>query len=473
MPPKAAKEAIAFQDSGHVDGWYYTVNAASGIANITGPKKRVPYKLTRDCPIDRAAQRAELRQHIRHLAPAWGHGDGPVEDDERAADRESEATDQHAGQDILEPATQQVDVEDDTDQDPSHRLGSPFRFSFCRGCADPDCAPALDTPDGGFFCTGCVEDDEYESEVIAAAEAQLAARTAAAAQTPPKPPPLQPRRSSRAIKPVASVYDLDRNGPGQPGWSRYDLGRLEARHDRTREESYSELQVAREKLQAEVETARRENGELAGRLDGVYSRLRALARESTSSDSSLSLSDCQAAAAVFLREAIAEIADHFERSGAEPSLERSSMEPSTATAAARPPAEVVGEVPTLPAPWSAEGVCIGIVDSARGALSLNGGYLSWEPASGLADEPWQHLQFKDVLYAEIDESEVQPRLSHHTSTTPSCTTHGLTFPYASLCRRTLSSVWSCCCTRAKGAVSNSSSRAPAAGSRCGPSANAV
>ena len=72
MPPKAAKEAIAFQDSGHVDGWYYTVNAASGIANITGPKKRVPYKLTRDCPIDRAAQRAEIRQHIRHLAPAWG-----------------------------------------------------------------------------------------------------------------------------------------------------------------------------------------------------------------------------------------------------------------------------------------------------------------------------------------------------------------------------------------------------------------
>ena len=65
MPPKKAKAAVALSDQGHVDGWRYIVNATTGIVQITGSVKRVPYKLTRNCAPTRAAQRAEILQHLR------------------------------------------------------------------------------------------------------------------------------------------------------------------------------------------------------------------------------------------------------------------------------------------------------------------------------------------------------------------------------------------------------------------------
>ena len=43
MPPKRAKEAVALQDYGHVHGWYYIVNASTGIAQVTVNGKRKPY----------------------------------------------------------------------------------------------------------------------------------------------------------------------------------------------------------------------------------------------------------------------------------------------------------------------------------------------------------------------------------------------------------------------------------------------
>jgi hypothetical protein len=128
------------------------------------------------------------------------------------------------------------------------------------------------------------------------------------------------------------------------------------------------------------------------------------------SDGALSFEECQAAGAVFLREAIVEIADHFERSGEQ----RSGEEPSTTAAAPQPQAEPAGEHPsasTAPALWSAEGVCIGAVDSTPGVLSIGEAYLSWV-ADGTSDEACQHVLYQEVLFAEIDESEVHPPPSH-------------------------------------------------------------
>jgi len=171
------------------------------------------------------------------------------------------------------------------------------------------------------------------------------------------------------------------------------------------------LQAARDKLRAEVENARREQGELAARLDDIYSRLRTLTLGDMGSDGALSFEECQAAGAVFLREAIVEIADHFERSGEE----RSGEEPSTTAAAPQPQAEPAGEHPSAssaPALWSAEGVCIGAVDSTPGVLSIGEAYLSWV-ADGTSDEACQHVLYQEVLHAAAH----YRRSPHHTPST--------------------------------------------------------
>ena len=91
-----------------------------------------------------------------------------------------------------------------------------------------------------------------------------------------------------------------------PGWSARDLARLGSRHSRVRDESYAELQAVRDKLRAEVETARREQGELTARLDGIFGRLRELARPSEE----IKLDDCEKVAAIALHAAVLELVGH-------------------------------------------------------------------------------------------------------------------------------------------------------------------
>ena len=121
-------------------------------------------------------------------------------------------------------------------------------------------------------------------------DAVLQAREAASSQPRPEPPQPTVRRSARVCKVPETLYNLERSGPGQPGWSSYDLGRLDSRHGRVRDETYPELQAARDKLRADFEEAKLENSDLAGRLDRVYSRLRELVQLC---GKELELADCE------------------------------------------------------------------------------------------------------------------------------------------------------------------------------------
>ena len=143
------------------------------------------------------------------------------------------------------------------------------------------------------------------------ATAELAARTAAAAKQPrPERPHLEPRRSERERKPVDPVYDVDKSGKGQPGWSDYERSRAGSQHGRMRDESYSEVQAARDKLRKQVDEAKREHGELAAALDSVYSSLQRLVAPDGLAAADV---DCEVPAALLLRAAIAELVEDYER----------------------------------------------------------------------------------------------------------------------------------------------------------------
>ena len=155
-----------------------------------------------------------------------------------------------------------------------------------------------------------------------------------------------------------------------------------------RDETYSELLAARETLREEVEAARSENGTLAARLDSIFGRLRELAKPGDE----LQYDDCQMAAAVILREAIAELAQELElRSEAEAPAEDKTDSATSTGAAAAPPE-----------PWLVDGpVRMGGVDGVVGQLSIGEAYLSWLP-SGCSDEPAQQIPLSYVLFSAID-----------------------------------------------------------------------
>eukprot|EP00316_Scyphosphaera_apsteinii_P006319 CAMPEP_0119323448 /NCGR_PEP_ID=MMETSP1333-20130426/60767_1 /TAXON_ID=418940 /ORGANISM="Scyphosphaera apsteinii, Strain RCC1455" /LENGTH=84 /DNA_ID=CAMNT_0007330903 /DNA_START=244 /DNA_END=494 /DNA_ORIENTATION=+ len=83
MPPKKAKVPVAFKDSGHVYGWYYSVDAGTGLVQITLPHKRVKYKLTAGCEMTRSAQRREIHEFILGL-PDLCRGQADDTDDDRS-----------------------------------------------------------------------------------------------------------------------------------------------------------------------------------------------------------------------------------------------------------------------------------------------------------------------------------------------------------------------------------------------------
>lgn len=99
-------------------------------------------------------------------------------------------------------------------------------------------------PGGRFVCDGCVLARGNMSLELQA-ESLMAAREAVARQ----PSQLEPRKSTRSVKPVNPVY--------LPGWSDYDNKRRGERHGQSREETYSEVQSGRDRLLADITEARR------------------------------------------------------------------------------------------------------------------------------------------------------------------------------------------------------------------------
>jgi hypothetical protein len=165
---------------------------------------------------------------------------------------------------LLEPDTMDADMEEVS---AGERRGSPLRLG-CFACEEDDCVAAVYLAGGRFCCEDGVDDPVNEAFVRQAAEEQLAAREAAAAQQPPVLPSPELRRSPREVKSVSRL---------EPEWSAYTVGRTGQRHVRTRDESYAEMQAAREKQRADVAAAALENADLAANLDGVFERLRELA----------------------------------------------------------------------------------------------------------------------------------------------------------------------------------------------------
>ena len=348
------------------------------------------------------------------------------------------------------PSTQQMDDISDTDGD-SNRPDSPVAFgdldaTACQLCYDTDCTPALDLPGGKFCCATCLESSVHADIIRDAAEAQLAARAAAANAAPPKPPALEPRRSIRTAKPVIPIYDLERSGKGQPGWSSYDLGRLDSRHGRVRDETYPELQAARDKLLADYEAARRESSGLAEKLDLVYGRLRDLVKPH---GEDLELADCEGAAALILREAIVELADELERSSevgdtTDPAPDiAGSGATARATECATATPDGTLDATTFPLErWEVEGpVRMEGVSGTEGVLSIGLAYIEWLPSSGASDHPAQQLPLSEVLFAEIAEHDEVTAHNAHTNAKAYHNTH-----LSSVCHRMPSCEWSWLCT---------------------------
>ena len=378
MPQKAPTKRF------HVDGVECTVDA-NGLVNV-GLNEGLGWKSDRfpvNCKAlggDIEKMKAKVRAHDRFPGLA-----ARLKEQLHSSDDEGGKS---AVQSILEPQTQPMDVElDDCDSRPA----SPVAFGdlTCGICEEVD-TPAFDLLGGGFCCSSCVADSARAEEVNGAAEAQLAARAATAKQPPPTPPVIEPRRSERMVRPVVPVYDLNRGGKGQPGWSAYELGRLDSRHSRVRDESYSELQAARDKLQAEVETARCEQGDLAAQLNSVFGRLRELARPGDE----MELGDCETAAAVILREAIVELLGIQESQAEE------------AAAASAPPWAPLNGSDCDSLAWTVDvPVRMGGVDGTPGELSVASGYVTWNPSSGASDDPWQQLPLCDIICADVDDHD--------------------------------------------------------------------
>ena len=125
------------------------------------------------------------------------------------------------------------------------------------------------------------------------------------------------------------------------------------------------------------------------------------------------LTDCEAAGAVLLREAIYELTEDLRINREEESREEGvTRKESDAEAHAASGADAA-----TPAPWVASLVRVGqrrrYVDGAMGQLSINTPYLSWTPTpagGGASDEPAQQVELRNVLYAEIDDDD-EVRLS--------------------------------------------------------------
>jgi hypothetical protein len=296
------------------------------------------------------------------------------------------------------PATQ---VEDMELEDEEHRPSSPVAFSdldddpSCTLCHEDESPRAFDFLDGSYCCEGCLDDESHADRVTEERDEVMRAREAAARQPRPQPPQQPPRRSERVSRLPVPIYNLERSGPGQPGWSSYDLGRLDSRHDRVRAETYSEVEATRDKLRADVEAARRENGTLVSELDRVFGRLRELATPWATVETDEI--DFDLPAAVLLREAIMELVQLSERAesagASEEAAEQEEEEPEPSGVAAITP------------PWQSAPVRMGGVDGTRGDLAIDAAYLAWGPTDGSDDEPWQQHELSDVLYAEIDDSD--------------------------------------------------------------------
>jgi hypothetical protein len=224
---------------------------------------------------------------------------------------------------------------------------------------------------GRFCCEECVDDPVNEAFVRQAAAEQLAAREAAAAQQPPVPPLPELRRSPREVKSASRL---------EPEWSAYAVGRTGQRHVRTRGESYTEMQAAREKQRAAVEAAALENADLAANLDGVFGWLRKIAAPGALGEAGLQ-EDCEAVAAVLLREAIAELTQDWDRRREE-AREETREEGAPASNAAVPDACDAGGVRAATPRWAASPVRVGGVDGTDGELCIDASYLSWTPTSG-------------------------------------------------------------------------------------------
>eukprot|EP00966_Prymnesium_polylepis_P310649 7177407-Prymnesium_polylepis.1 len=223
MPPKRAKEAVALQDHGHVHGWYYIVNASTGIVNVTvsGGKRR-PYKLPRECAATRTAQRQAIRRWLRDeqkvdRGPADDTDDDGTDDDRR---------DHHR------------DRSQDRNGDRSRGDSSDGRRSRSRG-------PDIDLL--GFGHDMVTECNAFVEEATAPFEPRF---------------PRRRRTQAQQFSP-------------SKGCSDYERGRAGSRHDRTREVSYEESRQNEAELSAALERER----DARQRLNERHAEIRRVARE--------------------------------------------------------------------------------------------------------------------------------------------------------------------------------------------------
>ena len=388
MPPK--KRAKRFdKEVGAVEGIPYTLYE-DGLLKVGTTSSRSSVRLQAGADV-----KAEVRKAAGLPAAA---PEQPQASENRSREELQAAGSEEPVLSMLNPSTRCMDEEPEEPALPvlPHSMAS-LDDDYCLVCASDECADGIELP-CGFFCGECAAIEFHRKSIVALAEAQLDERSAAAKhQTRPERPRLEPRRSTRASKPVVQIYDLDRSGKGQPGWSAYELSRTGTQHSGSREESYSEVQAERDQLRARIDAARREHGELAAALDGVYSRLQRLVLPAGEATADV---DCDAAAALVLRAAITELVEDHERRqdvGRLSAQDEQQPDPD-------PPQNTAEATPTPasrglpPPPWPSVQASMDGPGGLMGELSLSEEGLSWWPAARGSGNPQLQICLHNIVY---------------------------------------------------------------------------
>ena len=273
MPPKKKANTFA-ESSGTVDGWPFKVYGNGlvkvGTAN-SGQYKNWTVRLTSFDDVD-PSNCAEHKECVRleRISRELPHGpDG----------NGCEGQKQAGGDHFELPATQTEETEEDGE--PSERLGSPVQLNL-DGIGQPPASTA----------TGD--------------RAAAPPPPAAAASDPSQGPEASERRpvTRGAFKPVERFSESEYST-----FSSYELSRLNARHDRTRDESYNEVLLRAEQMTAERNQQKQRADEYEARLLAEAQRVKDLMGELSQAVEAQKLPAAEKSVAEQLQQAVATMID--------------------------------------------------------------------------------------------------------------------------------------------------------------------
>jgi hypothetical protein len=228
----------------------------------------------------------------------------------------------------------------------------------CVTCEDDDCVAALYSTGGRFCCESCVADPVNENFKAGGSRAACCTGSgccSAAAGPAAGPAGPELRRSSREATPVVLL---------EPKWSAFEMDRQERGMPARATTATISCKLRERSCASPSRQLRSRIAGLASNLEDVYRRLRELAALGAPGHAGLQ-AYCKVAAAVLLREAIAELTQDWDRRQEEEAREGAPRKESDAEAHA------ASETEAAEPHWVASPVRVGGVDGTMGQLSIN------------------------------------------------------------------------------------------------------